>query len=116
MVDSLLFAIKQHDTKPRLRTRCLDDTTAVDLTLATTVRVLVKNLITGALLLNGTMTKEDQTQAATKGYVYRDWVTGDTSTSGSFSLEVQVEWADGGIQTFPANGYGTLDVVADLGP
>lgn len=122
MADSLTFTIRRGDTRPNLRIRCIkgetadptDNADAVDLTLATTVRLLVKN--STGLFINATMTKEDQTQAATKGYVNRVWQTADTATAGTFPLEVQVEWADGGIQTFPADRSAELDVVADAGP
>jgi hypothetical protein len=40
---------------------------------------------------------------------------GDTAAIGKIEVEIQVTWADGGVQTFPASGYLTIDVIRDLG-
>jgi len=112
-----VFEIKRGDLAPIFRARCIDasdPTNGVDLTSATTIKLLLMNNA-NVLVVNGTMTKEDQTQSATKGFVRYAWQTGDTSTAGVFRAEVEVTWSDGKKQTYPRDSYARVIIYEDLG-
>ena len=109
-----VLEIKRGDTTPSFRARCMDGSTAVDLTTATTIKLLMKDE-TNTLIVNASMIKEDQTQAATKGYVHYDWQSADTDTAGLHRAEVEVTWSNGKVQTFPRDGYVKVLIAADLG-
>jgi len=110
-----IFEIKRGDLAPILRARCMDgsDGSAVDLSSATSIKLKIKD-DNNILIVDAVMTKEDQTQAATKGYVRYSWVTGDTDSSGVFRGEVEVTWSDGKPQTYPRDSYFTVIVYDDL--
>lgn len=86
----------------------------VDLTVATGVRFLLRSRSSASTpLIAAAATKEDQ--VANAGWVHYDWQTGDTASPGLYFAEVEVTWPGGKTQTFPADGYGTVSVVSDLG-
>lgn len=113
----MAFIIKQHDLRPRYRVKLTQTdpsnptaTIPVDLTDATSVRFLMS---TGA----PTAAKVDAEAAfidRTAGIVEYAWETGDTDTSGDFSIEFEVLWGTEP-QTFPSQGYFTCRINADLG-
>ena len=47
--------------------------------------------------------------AASKGEVRYSWTTTNTNTAGNFEAEFQVTFSDGGVQTYPNDGY--IDVI-----
>lgn len=110
---TIRFDLKQFDLRPVLRIRLLDGITPVNLTTASEVRLLLKNRATG-LKVNAVMTKLNQADAATVGFVEYTWLPGDTNTLGTFQGEIQVLWAGGQPQTFPAKGYFTIAINRDL--
>lgn len=107
--------VKQHDTYPPLVATLSDLSGPVDLTTATAVKLI-------AVSLTHTITGACSISDPTNGVVSYAWVTGDTAFTGTYTLEFEVTWTGGGIQTFP-NGSGTdssqnykiLYIVADLG-
>jgi len=103
--------LKRGDTAPRFRAQCLDGTTPVSLTTALSVRFLMKR--SGVTVLSGSMVVEDQT--ANTGWVHRAWGSTDLATEGLYSAEVEVTWSDSTIQTYPADEYTYIRVLADLG-
>jgi Rib/alpha/Esp surface antigen-like repeat protein len=44
------------------------------------------------------------------------WDEGDTDTAGEYDTEIEVTYADGRKETWPADGYDRLRIVADLVP
>ena len=48
------------------------------------------------------------------GVVQFNWVSGDTNTNGTFEGEFEVTYPDGTIETFPNNGYITIEVTDDI--
>jgi hypothetical protein len=107
------FDIKRNDTRPFLRVALgYDDGTDANLSIASAVKFLMKDCKSGRLKVSaGVATVVD----AANGVVEYQWVTGDTDTAGRFDIEWEVTWADGRIQTFPGEGYGVVNVTADLG-
>jgi hypothetical protein len=107
------FDLKQYDLRPVLRIRLLDGSVPIDLTLTSEVRLLLKNRAAG-LKVNAVMTKLDQTDDATVGFVEYTWQEGDTDTLGTFQGEIQVLWPGQVPQTFPGKGYFQVSINRDL--
>ena len=102
------FTIKQNDLLPTMVITCLNGTTPVDLTTASLVKI--KGRMEGATTsaIDYTVTGNAQ------GQVTLVWSGTDTATSGRMYVEVEATFA-GKKQTFPANGYNLVQIVADLG-
>jgi hypothetical protein len=52
----------------------------------------------------------------TEGIVRYQWQAGDLDTAGEFQFEWRVTFSTDQVQTFPSNGYNTIDVVRNLAP
>jgi hypothetical protein len=100
--------IKRGDLLPTWSATLLDGVTPIDLTTATTVRVL--GVMNGTLLID-----REATSTNSVGRVTMDWIAGDTDLAGTIYFEVEVTWTGGGIQTFPAQGQIPTYVYADNG-
>lgn len=111
MANNLVVYYKRGDSASPFRARLFDGTTPIDLTLASTVKLLVTK--PDGTLLSGTLTKENQT--TNTGWVNRAWGLTELNTAGSYTVEVEITWADSTVQTFPADRYGLIIVQQDLG-
>lgn len=100
---------KRGDTAPALVITCLDDNVAVDLTTATSMRLVGTRDGGTTIAIDAAVTGNAQ------GVVTYDLDAADTETTGTLRLEVEVTWPDGRKQSFPASGYLTLRVEPDLG-
>lgn len=94
------------------------DNTVVDLTGASSVKLIAKQIITGSI--PATINRSLSIVDAANGKVKFTPVSGDTTTVGAYNFESQVTWADGRPQTFPNGGdstniYDTMNIVQDLG-
>jgi hypothetical protein len=115
---ALSFTMKQHDTRP-LRSLYLTETDpadasltrAVDLTNASSAKLLAK-LASPATSWSSVLAFSSP---RTSGVVVYTPVAGDTAVIGQFQAEVEITWSDGGVETYPNDGYITLNIVADLG-
>lgn len=106
---------KRGDTGPPAIVTCLDGSDPVDLTSATSVKFLM-----GDVAANGNATVKVNGVASfaadrTSGNVIYNWGSTDLNTAGIYKAEVEVTWTGGQKQTFPAGGYLTINVVADIG-
>jgi hypothetical protein len=81
----------------------------VDLTGASAARFIMK---TGSTLKvnRAAMSFIDRSN----GIVEYAWVTGDTDTSGTYNVEVEVDWGGSEFQSFPSTGYFTITISDDL--
>ena len=109
------FTIKQNDTRPVYVTTLQDnvDTTpvAIDLTNATGVKFKMRTHgSTGIPKVNQPMAFVNRAN----GQVSYTWTTGDTDTVGTYDVEFEITWNDGGIETVPNDSYKTVNVVDDL--
>jgi hypothetical protein len=109
---SQVLNLKRGDTAPAFRARCLDGTDPVDLATATSVKFLMRDYA-GQLVVTAPMTIEDQTTSP--GWVSRPWQASDLVVADTYSVEVEVTWSNGTVQTFPPSGYATILVSEDLG-
>jgi hypothetical protein len=108
------YVMKQHDLEPSFEVQLLDGTTPVDLTSVMAILFLMRSR--KGLKAVGPMTVADQSMLDNVGICRYDWVLGDTDTTGTYNVEVQVTWPNARPQTFPANQYITVDIQKDLGP
>lgn len=112
----MTFIIKQNDTRPAYVATLKEDfgletEAAVNLTNAESVRFLARRAGQNEMLdIDGIADIED----AALGIVSYTWDTGDTATVGEYEIEIEVTWDDGGVETFPNNGYASMSIVDDL--
>lgn len=93
----------RNDLKPDLELTLTDGTTPVDLTVATSVRVI--GIKDGVILINRTVT------GTAEGVVTMQWQAADTAKVGRIEVEVEVTWPGSKPQTFrPASA---VDIEAD---
>jgi len=97
------FHLKQNDTKPSLSASLTQDGSVVDLTEAT-VKFHMGDVVDAAAVVSGALT----------GVVRYDWDAEDTETAGSFPAEFEVTFSDGTIETFPNDGYLTIEIQSEL--
>jgi hypothetical protein len=100
--------VKRGDRRPSFRAQCLDGSTPVDLTTATSAKLILKSATT-------TLTVTAVIEDVLLGKVRYDWQTADTATTATYRAEVEVTWNDGNKQTFPGGDYSTVIVIDDLG-
>ena len=104
------FSLKQNDTWPALNATLSDVNGPINLTTATTVKIIIKPT-GGGSAITGTCT----IVSAAAGTVRYSWVSGDTALAGTYQGEFEITWADGKIGTVPNEGYFSLEILADLG-
>jgi hypothetical protein len=51
---------------------------------------------------------------APNGLVTYAWAPGDTDDFGTFNVEFEINWDDGGVETVPNNSYQQIKIVEDL--
>jgi hypothetical protein len=105
----MAFEIKRNDLRPHWRVTLTSNGTPVDLTGAATAKFTMKEGTT-VKVNKAAMTFIDQAG----GVVEYDWTGTDTDTSGTYNVEVEVDWGAGEIQTFPSKGYFTITIEDDL--
>jgi hypothetical protein len=99
--------MKLGDLLPVFRTPILDGTAIVPLTGASVLLLVTRP--------DGTpLSKSMNIEDAVNGIVNYPWVNGDLPTVGDYFFEVQVTFANGKKQTFPAKGHGIISVHEDL--
>lgn len=103
--------MKKGDRRPHYRAVLTINSLPVDLSGATAVRFIMKTSPGATPKVDSTVTV---LSPASAGIVEYSWLPPDTNTSGSYIIEVEVDWA-GEKQTFPASGYLTLKIEDDLG-
>jgi hypothetical protein len=114
----MAFTIKRNDLLPIYRAQLLQgdpetgDSLPVDLTEADSVKFIMSLASggTGVAKVSSPATIDDPAN----GIVSYTWTGSDTSLEGTFNVEFEVLFATKP-QTFPADGYLTVKVVADLG-
>ncbi|MDB4512077.1 BppU family phage baseplate upper protein [Arenicella sp.] len=105
----MAFYIKQNDTSPSILATLKDaNDTPVNLTAAD-VRIHIKDLV-GSIKVDAEM----QVINAPSGIARYDWLPADTDTSGTYSVEFEVTYTDGSIETFPNTGSLALVITKEL--
>lgn len=111
----MAFIIKRNDTRPPYIATMKEkigepDESNLDLTDADHVNFIMKAPEALETKVNSLADIED----AATGLVSYTWETGDTDTSGTYQVEFEIHWADGGVQTVPNNSYGEVEIIDDL--
>lgn len=106
-----MFQIKQNDTKVNLKATLSNESGPVDLT-GCTVRFLMLGYGKSELKINRETTL---IQDAANGIVWFVFETGDTAEAGHYKAEFEVSFPDGRKETFPSNGFITIEIKSDLG-
>ena len=111
------FAIKRNDVLPLLKIILKDiNDNPVDLTTATGVKFHMREENTGTLKIEDVAGGIDSNpQTGRVSYSWRATEQNkDTDTSGFFLGEFEVTWTGGAVQTFPGQGYISIEIVDDL--
>lgn len=104
------FTIKSGSTTPALTVTLMDGVVPANLTGAT-VRMRMRDSRGGDLVIDALATISGD---PTTGSVSYQWEPTDTDTVGSFIVEWEVTYANGTSQTFPTEGYTTVEVEESL--
>jgi hypothetical protein len=112
----MAFTIKQDDTRPVYVVPLVSDfggaNDPIDLTDATAVKFLMRlQGDTGPPKVNAPAVITD----AAAGEVTYTWDAADTDVAGTYEVEFQITWSDGGVQTIPNDSYFTVEIKTDLG-
>lgn len=104
------FSLKSHDRLPSIQATLSVGGLPVDLTLAVSLKFIMTNATTNAIVVNHAAT---MVAPLTSGVVRYDWQAADTTVPGNYLGEWEVTWATGK-QTFPTLTYHTIQILADL--
>lgn len=106
------LTLKSNDTRPTFQATLKEGTpgaqTPINLTTATSVKLLMKTL--AGSLIQRTATVTD----ATNGVVTVTFTAPDTATAGSYQAEFEITWTGGGIETVPNDSYLDIEILEDL--
>lgn len=105
-----MVVLKRNDTKKPLKAVLSNESGPIDLT-GCTVRFIMSNAATKIAKIN----REVLIQDATNGTVWVVFEDGETDTPGSYKAEFKVTYSDFRIETFPEDGYITIEIQKDLG-
>jgi hypothetical protein len=107
------FTIKRNDRLPKLRATLQQGSPAapIDLTTASSVKAIFKEVGGAATTFSGTCTLI----TPSSGIVEYAWASGDTAVSGTYQGEFEIDWGAGLKETVPNDSYFTLTIVDDLG-
>lgn len=110
------LTIPQHDTWPPLRGAASDDDGLMDLTLADSLKVLLKS---GATLISGTavaIALPGDPDGMNWSYT---WHANDTAITGTYNVELEITWDSGAsppkVETVPNEDPLQVEIRADLG-
>jgi len=107
------FVIKTNDTRPALEVICSTDDGVVDFTLASSVKLVLKEKgAEGELVFKNTAAF---VSPRTAGGLKYNWAAEDTEIAGKYEAEFEVTWATGDVQTFPTVGVIPVAMVEDAG-
>lgn len=105
----MAFEIKRNDRRPRWRVSLKSNGSPVNLTSAVSAVFTMKS---------GSTTKINKAEMTfvdrSLGVVEYAWLSGDTSASGDYNAEVEVDWGGGETQSFPSSGFFTIKINDDL--
>ena len=103
-----MITMKQHDTIPQLSITCSDNGAVVDLSTATTIKIIAS--------MNNVPVFARTVTGSSVGVVTMNWQPADTAIPGMLELEVEVTWPQPfATQTFPASGRLRVNIAPDLG-
>ena len=102
------ISIKQNDLRPIIAFTLKENGTAKNLTGATSATLKMRSGAT-------TVSRAGVISDATNGIVQVTFTGSDTAVSGGYEAEIEVVWPTSQPQTFPNEGYFTINIVDDVG-
>lgn len=105
----MAYEIKRNDLRPYWRVQLTQNGLPADITGNVGVVFTMKQGSTLKVNKEAMDVIDDGT-----GVVEYQWQTGDTDTSGTYNVEVEVDWGGGATQTFPSKGYFIVEISDDL--
>jgi BppU N-terminal domain len=107
--------IKRGDTWPPLAAELVDQDGPIDLTTASTVKMLLKSDTIS--IKTGPVTIDEDPKT---GRVLYEWETGDTDNVGLYNGEFEITWESGKVETVPDGDdeekpYFMVNIYQDLG-
>jgi len=106
----MAYEIKKNDRRRYWRVQLTHNGSPADITGNFGVKFTMKQGASAPKINKAAMDVIDE---ATGVVEYR-WQSGDTDTSGTFNVEVEVDWGAGVTETFPSKGYFTITINDDL--
>jgi len=107
--------IKQGDTSPVLEQTLTDSNgTPENLTGYISIKFIMRDKHTLETIINDDTSGNLSVVDAESGIVKYEWDTDDTTRSGTYEAEWQVQFADGSIGTYPNSGYINIEIVSDI--
>ncbi len=111
----MAFILKQNDTRPVYDVTLYEQIgqaaqTPINLTNATAVKFIMRAVGSVTPKINAAMS----IQSATSGTCRYIWTAGDSADAGSFNVEFEITWNDGGVETVPNSGYLSVVIEDDL--
>lgn len=97
------FFIKQNDTSPAMSYKLYTAQGAIVNLEGAAVRFMMEDIIDAPAAV-----------VANQGEISYNWQQGDTAKAGTFKAEFQVNYANGGIETFPNGGYILVTILPEL--
>lgn len=113
------FTLKQGNTRPVFTATVAENPglpteKVIDLTEATKVYLIMRLADTVGTAAAPKIEAEMEVVEAAKGTIRYKWQPTDTDTPGTYDLEVEVQWKDGGKQTFPPKEYSSVAILPSL--
>lgn len=102
------LTMKRNDTYPPLTVALSDASGPINLTAASAVHMEMK----GAATLIASLACVIASPAG--GVVQHNWSGSETNVADTWTLEWEILWAAGGVQTVPNDGQKSLAIVPDL--
>lgn len=107
--------VKQGDSYGYVTEQLLDEQRApVDLTAIVELGFYMRERGASPLVANTTDT--EVLGDPEEGIVRYQWQPGDLDVSGEFQFEWRVTFSTDQVQTFPSNGYNTIEVIRNIAP
>lgn len=106
------YYIKRGDTDPAFETTLTNGPVPLDLSAASSVRLIVKQDGASLPIVDQPMTI---VLPATSGVVSYQWQTNDTAVAGRYALEIEITWPGNRRRTVPTPGRDELVIEQDLG-
>lgn len=103
------LTIKRFDTFPPMSITLSDNNGPIDLTTASSVHMEMKSAVGTIIPSLGC-----PIASAAGGFVKHTFVASETSMVDTWTLEWEIGWANGGIQTVPNDGVKSLAIIPDI--
>jgi len=110
----MVYKIKRGDTSPKIKFTLRDKNGSVDIRGYRDIHFFMRDADREYVIVADNIDGNVDVTDAEFGRVEYQWKSDDTNEIGNFEAEVQVEFGDGNIETFPNDGYVDIEVVEDI--